>query len=196
MTKLARLTKVREVLSHYQGNLSQEPELTPQDLKEFCEAVRWDFYAVKCLKNPTYPTQQNFINVQIAKDDPWTTFSWTGAIKGTRGGDNIHGVRNAMRTAVQPQAYAYANSVETLICSLCGSEDNPSVDHVGNAFHDISSQFLEEHGMPELVNANDGIGWVFKDKHLEDRWIEHHKQNASFRILCRSCNSKLGKDSK
>lgn len=196
-TKAARLEEVRSILSKYQTHLDEEPVLSDEDRYRFSKAVGYYFSGVKCLRNPAYPNQLNFINVKNDHEDAWTTFSWNGAIKGNRVGINLHGLRNAMRNAIQPQIFKYLNSVSSLNCVLCGSDDHPSVDHVGHSFHSISEVFREDWGdYIELMNNQDGVGWSFKSPEIEAKWEEFHEGCAEYRILCRSCNSKLGKDSK
>jgi hypothetical protein len=194
MTKKARLFKVQQILDKYQYQLGVN--LSPEDLQEFTNQIGGDFYfyAVKCMEHPTYKNQKRFINVQFEKDGEWRTFSWNGAIKGTRGEGSETSLTMAMRMSIQHQIYAYANKIE-MVCAVCSSDQFPQVDHVNKSFKFISDLFLEEHGRPELVNLNDGMGWRIKDPTMDEQWNEFHKRYATYRVLCRPHNASFGANS-
>lgn len=190
MTKAARLQKAREILDKYQSRLGEN--LEQNDLDQFMSVLPgFNFYAVKCLPNPHYPAQKRYINVQYEPFGEWSAFSWNGAINGTREDSSNAILVGALRRSVRGQLSEFANNNE-LICAICASGSDPTVDHVNTAFKTIFDDFINENGIPALINQNDGYGWRFKDEDVQNQWGNYHKERSTLRILCRSCNAKMG----
>ena len=77
---------------------------------------------------------------------------------------------------------------------LCASEDTLSVDHKDKPFITMVRDFLKDHpGMTDAVqNDASGAGWFIADETIKETWVLYHKVNATYQILCKSCNSKKG----
>lgn len=194
MTKPQKLQSVRDLLDKYQHGIP----LNPDDLATFTSLVDYPLHAVKRMKHPLYFNQKYYINVMETSTSDWTPFAWSGRIKGHREEGHPAKLNSALRHAIDPTIWAFKKTA-TLQCVLCGSTDNPAVDHYGQnrTFSDLASQFISQCGMPELIEAPQmGTGWRIKDDAILQQWITHHDSNCQLRILCRTCNSKLGKNSK
>ena len=82
-------------------------------------------------------------------------------------------------------------------CALCPSE---SVEYDGINFHTdhilpfsiICDEFLKNQVKTPITFATRGYMTSFReeDKIFENKWVEYHNEKATYRILCKSCNSK------
>jgi hypothetical protein len=81
-------------------------------------------------------------------------------------------------------------------CENCSSFDNINIDHYNLSFQKILDNFLSSNSNIKFLslkvfeNANNIF--EFEDKNITEKWIEYHDSRATFRILCKSCNSSNG----
>jgi hypothetical protein len=59
-------------------------------------------------------------------------------------------------------------------------------------FSVLATTFLLNNPYLEILNDNSGTGWVIKDKSMLELWQNFHKEQATYQILCRSCNATKG----
>lgn len=149
----------------------------------------WNFRAYKRIKNPTWPTDTRCL-AHTEDGNTWEVWSWNKAI------DNYGSFPNmleAMRLSIQPQMREFAQTAPNK-CMLCASEDTLSVDHKDKPFITMVRDFLKDHpGMTDAVqNDASGAGWFIADETIKETWVLYHKVNATYQILCKSCNSKKG----
>lgn len=76
-------------------------------------------------------------------------------------------------------------------CFLCSSVHDICVDHYPIPFIAIVDDFFQnsEISWKDIVPTKNNIEHNVKFRQL---WIDFHDEKASFRLLCRSCNSSLG----
>lgn len=79
-------------------------------------------------------------------------------------------------------------------CELCGSTSDRQVDHrYPKTFNFLAKEFAEERGIePTEVKFQDDPMWKLADAGLSSLWIQYHREHADLRILCGSCNSRIG----
>jgi hypothetical protein len=80
-------------------------------------------------------------------------------------------------------------------CVACGTHDNLAVDHYPVSFQQILDEYISENNIQVLdldVRENDEHIWEFLDDTVRDSWVQYHDGRATFRILCKSCNSSGG----
>jgi hypothetical protein len=98
------------------------------------------------------------------KESTWESISWVACSTGRS--PTPHGLRVAhLRKLIAPQIIEFRNSAEQK-CTLCESTTQLEVDHV----------YMFKNMIKDYIGDSD------------EEWIEFHKQNASLRMLCRSCN--------
>ena len=89
------------------------------------------------------------------------------------------------------------NSVfETGICDHCSLEtQHITVDHFGICYKEIIDRFMNSNSIT-LENIeiyeNDKNTLKLKDIELCSNWKKHHDSIATYRMLCKSCNSSFG----
>ncbi len=149
----------------------------------------WDFKGYKRVRNPTWKDDKRCL-AHTVDGQTWVVWSWNKAIDGNSG---FNDVLEAMRAAVQPQMREFALSVPN-VCVMCESTDFLSVDHKDTPFIVLARILVKEQpGMLSAI-ANDGTGegWYIKDMDVLNTWLDFHEVNATYQVLCRSCNSKKG----
>jgi hypothetical protein len=158
-------------------------------VEEINRLTGWDFKGYKRVRNPTWKDDQRCL-AHTDDGQTWVIWSWNKAVDGNSG---FNDMLEAMRAAVQPQMRKFAVSASDT-CAVCESTDFLSVDHKDTPFIVLARNFIKEHpGMLEAI-ANDatGEGWYIKDLEVLDSWLDFHGYNATYQVLCRSCNSKKG----
>ena len=108
-------------------------------------------------------------------------------------------LNSALRNAVKEQIISFKNNQKLpLKCSQCGDTNNCEVDHV-KPFHYIRSEFLKTANKDEIPlkfkdDVDDTCMAVFEssDNEFVNKWAEFHRDNASYQILCKTCNRKKG----
>lgn len=103
----------------------------------------------------------------------------------------------AMRTAISYQVLRFRKNAE-IVCKICNTcKGNMHVDHLNPSFHALATAFLENRDAPNTFMMDDHLHmYRFKvdDAQFEKEWKEFHAQNATYQIMCQSCNIKKGKN--
>ena len=108
----------------------------------------------------------------------------------------------SMRMAIKGDIIDFKQKQKKLICNFCKSvnelNEDYHVDHDNPSFQTIKDNFLQETTKPIPTSFDDCKIFkisIFKDedKVFKDDWIDYHKKNSNFQILCRGCNLKKQK---
>ncbi len=102
----------------------------------------------------------------------------------------------AMRYAIKDQMLEYKNKADPE-CVICQSLENLQVDHKNPSFKTISNSYimLKNNITPTTFGDDKHTHQhIFKvvDYEFENEWQQYHKQNATYQILCKTCNIKKG----
>lgn len=150
----------------------------------------WCFSQYRRVRNPTWKTDTRCVAHSKDDGETWEIWSWNKAI------DNrvkFYDLQQAMRDAIGSQIRRYAASAENK-CAACESQEFLTVDHKDKPFIVFVRDFLKAN--PKILDAisNDatGAGWYIEDAELKEKWVLYHKVNATYQVLCRSCNAKKG----
>lgn len=154
-----------------------------------------DLAAFKCLvgieaanvvkiPNPEFPQDTRHIKVD------GKPFSWNRAIDGY---DEIIYLKKAMRDIISLDLRDFLSAADPCECAFCGAVDDLTVDHAEIPFDTIASNFIERHGPIELDQTSSRVSGKFADMDIEAEWIAYHATNATYQVLCRSCNARKGK---
>ena len=81
-------------------------------------------------------------------------------------------------------------------CEFCGSKENIHIDHI-YLFKNIYKDFMDEYNfkIPEFYSKEEGTNRCkLKDTDNKIRllWCEYHKEKATLRPLCKTCNLSRG----
>ena len=107
----------------------------------------------------------------------------------------------ALRKSIKEQIFEYRDKQKkenNYVCKICSELENLEVDHLQPKFRDLVWNFLTEDNEnrniknQELINDLDygGVKFKYLNNPLVEKWINYHKENATFRILCKKCNGK------
>lgn len=95
----------------------------------------------------------------------------------------------AMRTAIFQQVSRFRN--ENIGCVVCGSLDNPEVDHKTKSFKELATEFLKDRAAPSnftkcpiLLQA----AFLPEDYDFMESWRSFHRYNCDLQILCKKCH--------
>jgi hypothetical protein len=195
-TKAAAYAEVRELIDRFSTG-----EPWPDEARERLSAItNLDLKYVVKKENPEFPSDNRHIHV-LAYD--WTSpaqWSWRKAIDAAYAKDlqKYHLEKQfqkniaALRVAIREQMRAFRDQCAEQICANenCGTIYDITVDHLGEPFISIASDFLKARSI-RLVQM-DGIGDVMADADVEAEWVEFHGKRAAYQLLCRQCNSSKG----
>ena len=115
---------------------------------------------------------------------------------------SLRDFRNAARSAVQSQIFAYRDEalLQPQACPVTGEQlnrSNAAVDHEApNTFDTLVFTFCTERKINPLkvrVGSEGGVLAVFEDQDLLQRWSAFHQDRASLRLVSRIGNLKLPK---
>lgn len=101
----------------------------------------------------------------------------------------------AMRQAITYQIDDFKNNYDgELNCNFCGDNEKIQIDHILH-FQKIYIDFLEKYEikMPVYYDKEDKTNrckFKVKDTVLRLLWCDYHKEVATLRPLCRTCNLK------
>ncbi len=76
-------------------------------------------------------------------------------------------------------------------CVNCDYKGKISIDHYPISFKKILNDFLEEEklNLLDLKIKYENGKWNLENKELEELWLYYHDSVASYRTLCKKCNS-------
>lgn len=178
---------MRAVSSTYHDILFEVAKLHPD---HNIKLIKFQDFSVCKNKTNQSALELNIVNTDgTVTDISWRTCA-TGVSKSVK--TKMDG---AFRSAIQSQIMLFKHESTSTTCELCKQalQGAVHVDHV-NQFDGIVSSFLEQSKLPppsgycqktDETNRNQ-----FKecDKEFEAAFQEYHKQHATLRMLCPSCN--------
>jgi len=130
------------------------------------------------------------LHIKQKNKDELVVFSWKECLKKKKT-TNIKNFKKALRTTIEPQRIEFKNSCNDLKCEMCSSRKMPQVDHIIH-FEKILEDFLKinKEKIPISFNQNKNLQLEFKnqDNVLKNNWFAFHKEKATLRILCKTCN--------
>lgn len=188
MNKTQRKAAVRELIDQHQHNTL----FSAEDAALVNELTGWNFLQYKRIHNPAWPNDPRCL-AHSDDGDQWEVWSWNRAITGIA---LQQYVVEAFRAEVANQLREYGR-IAPNTCAECGSTEHLSVDHKDTPFSKILEAFTKycPNLSKALNNKADGSGWFIEDEELACSWLDFHKAQATYQILCRSCNSKKGNKS-
>lgn len=119
--------------------------------------------------------------------------------------NDIEKTKKAFRNDVYHQVYAFRSrwdegAPEQKVCAHCGHEPgfNRHVDHYNKPFGQLLEEFMYSEKMRladiKLRKTDNGIiDATMADEELKRRWVRYHGENASLRMVCKTCNLSLGR---
>jgi hypothetical protein len=119
---------------------------------------------------------------------------------------NKESIMSALRTECNygtKKVFFLTNTVKTNCitrgkCCVCDNTTcNITVDHFGITFQNILDRFLEENislklELLEIYENKENNEIRLKDIDLAKEWLNFHDTLATYRLLCKSCNSQCG----
>ena len=107
-------------------------------------------------------------------------------------------LNTALRNAIRDQIIAYKNLTNDLKCVYCGSVENCEIDHI-IPFSILCYRFFDTIDKSQIptkfykdIQRSCSLFFLEKDIDFENRWKEYHQLNATFQVLCKTCNRKKG----
>jgi hypothetical protein len=106
-------------------------------------------------------------------------------------------IMSVLRNLINHDTRKFRESRDEQICEECLSYNNIHVDHYLISFMEILNNFLENNNVSffeidSLANVHTFKKTIeYKTKNIEKDWIDYHNEKATYRLLCRSCNSKF-----
>ena len=183
LTKKYRKMRCSEIIRSY----DVATYFTPYDLDELNFLLGSHFLFAMRRINETYPSDPAHLWVKYDVGDMMPV-SWNNLIYPKSERQKRH---NAMRFAIADDI-ADIRGTMGAECEACQAMDHLQVDHLVPPFMQIADEFIAQHGEFEIINNDDGAGWVFADEAQEALWIVYHASRATYQILCRSCNASKG----
>lgn len=185
MNKTQRKEAVRALIDRY----PHDTFFSTEDSALVNELTGWNFLQYKRVHNAAWPSDPRCL-AHSDDGDKWEIWSWNRAITGVAIKQHV---TEAFRVAIATQLRHYWRTAPSN-CASCGSTEYLSVDHRDPPFSKILGAFTQQ--FPDLEkslhNKADGSGWFIEEEELANRWLDFHKECATYQILCRSCNSKKG----
>ena len=183
LTKKHRKARCGEIIKSY----DVDTYFTKFDIDELNSLLGAQFQSAMRRINSTYPSDPAHLWVLYDMGD-WTPVSWNNLISPKSDRQKRH---KAMRFSVASDIDDLRNTMGAE-CENCGASENLQVDHLAPPFMQIADEFISDNGMFEIINNDDGAGWVFLDQESEALWIAFHASRATYQVLCRSCNASKG----
>lgn len=131
-------------------------------------------------------------------DGTITDISWRECLKPA---NKRFKVRNAMRWAIRPQIIEFRNDKTKWMtrCAICGDVTPPDmidIDHHPKRFEEIATAWMKSMSLTDETIETNGdkdfeVGDKFIDVELERQWMDYHRLEASYRILCHKCHRRL-----
>ena len=182
-SKKARIERCRKLIDRQTvGQLFADA-----DLAELMEYTGQTYLAAKVVRNPTYPGRR-YVRAQNSHG-VWDGISWLQDINKTPA---LQLLKTVFRAEVKSDTDRFFLSA-IKICADCGTAKNPTVDHKDKPFDDIFVEFYRQHGPIKTASGGTGAADIIADRELARKWFQFHASQASYQILCGSCNSSKGK---
>ena len=114
---------------------------------------------------------------------------------------HFNSVKAAMRYAIKHQLQEFRSHCGPAnICYLTGLQLRPGsktdVDHVGLPFAELADRFIASQNLKytDIILKGPVTAKRFTDALLWVKWIDFHKENAKFALVCSSANRSKGSD--
>lgn len=141
------------------------------------------YFAIR--KNPQNNAERSLYVCRI--DGTETVWSYKTCI-----GINKNYLNEAMRSAIKEQIYQYKKTQEMKCCICYTTEAEFHVDHKTIPFCSIKDNFLKlSNEVPKTFEKDKKyLNMIFKEEDIDfkEKWLEYHRQQADYQILCKSCN--------
>jgi hypothetical protein len=129
-------------------------------------------------------------------DDSEIDFSYKSCISG-RPKSIEQNLKQAMRNSVNDQILEFKNNQDLngFVCGGDNCSDKIHVDHFPIKFRDLYAAFIKEKEIPtQFDDCPVTCQAIFKEQDFcfKNEWAEFHKEKATFRLLCATCNIKEG----
>lgn len=167
-------------------------------------------FGIQINNSNNLPCEMYIIDCNENKD----TFSWIDCCKNINMNnknknkiikdENKINLIKAMRYTIYPETNSFKISkkiyrTNNLMCNICNKIDDFKkfdVDHLSPSFKNISDNFLKtRNDIPVIFNkcsVNKTMIFTENDEIFKNDWLNYHNNNATYQILCKSCNSKKG----
>lgn len=107
---------------------------------------------------------------------------------------------SALRSSIEDQTSEFRNKSRTITCELCNNlfDEETHVDHIRDFSH-LVNDFLSTCSIERPTSFEDMTDGTnrktFKQENNDFRqqWEKFHRDNASLRLICKSCNLKRPK---
>lgn len=187
MTKKARIEKARQIIDR---NYLEIP-FCDYDVQCFAVVCDKEIQGAVRKINPQFPTSDPR-HLHTLIDGVWDARSWRKWINPL---SPVQEVKRVMRFCVSEDMREFMECCEIHECDSCGSTKDLTVDHVAPPFDDIANLFIEQNGLPEIIGPRDLSRIIneFLDMNIQAAWVAFHASQATYQILCRSCNSSKGR---
>lgn len=183
MSKKDRKMRCSQIITSYDVDVF----FAPFDVDELNKLLGSQFKNAMRRINQTYKNDPAHLWVLYDVGD-WMPVSWNNLISPKSDRQKRH---KAMRFAIQCDMDDLRDTLGAE-CETCGSHEYLQVDHLAPPFMQIADEFIAKYGEFEIINNDDGAGWVFHNQDLEAKWVAFHASRATFQVLCRSCNAAKG----
>ena len=149
---------------------------------------------------PPYYTKALYYRYK--NSNTYEDISWKNCIRNIFGKfkyDKCFFITQAFRHAIhytKRLEFKTNNTIKNIgICDNCNIEtNNIDIDHYGMPFIKILNDFASLNNIV-ISNIeyykNKNNEYIITDNNIKNNWIEYHDNLASFRLLCKSCNSKF-----
>ena len=136
----------------------------------------------------------------INNDGKNIDISWKCAITG-KSKSKKYDLTSALRSSIDTQIHQFRKDHINDYCQICGSTEKLQVDHndtKNSSFAELVLNFISYIKKNTDIEIPDKFGELNDDTHrrgfleedtaFKNKWLKYHKEHASLRILCRTCN--------
>lgn len=140
--------------------------------------------------NETFPQWKNFVIVK--PNGEVNHLSIKTCLRGNY--DKAH-VKKVFRMLINPQVDEFREHHHTETCPCCNqATENFEVDHI-TPFKTILNNFIEQNhlDLDKIETVQRKSLPDLADEELKNKWIQFHRENAHYQLLCPRCNRKKGR---
>lgn len=139
--------------------------------------------------NETFPQWKNFVIVKPSGEV--NHLSVKTCLRGKY--DKAH-VKKVFRMLIIPQMEEFREAHHAETCPCCNqAAEKFDVDHI-TPFKTILNNFIEQNQLDlnEVKTVQRKSLPDLADEELKNKWIQFHRENAHYQLLCQKCNRKKG----
>lgn len=186
VTKKSRIEACRKLIDKNKIDVY----FSDEDTEELAAVLQHDVTGAVRRINPQFPNDPRHLHTLI--DGVWEGRSWRKMIEQNATPESE--AKRVMRHLISSDLREFMSEMDPAFCINCLSDDDLTVDHVKPPFSAIADEFIKLHGLPEIEDNQNPkmVTKQFKDFNLEAKWVHFHAENATYQILCRSCNASKG----